>query len=569
MGAPRAVSVVTEVAALARPFDYAVSPAMENIAIGDRVRVNLHGRSVRGWVQAFATSERDLKPVVKWLGYGPPASLVPLFSWAARRWCAPESRFFLASSPKRIVVQLPTAPSKQPLAHNVAAQVVAVEPGVVRLAPCVDPLGLILGAYQATFDRQGSLLVLVPNEAWALRLRGRLEQRGCAVASGEDEWDRMRATWPVVVGPRSAAFSPVEKVAAGIIIDADDQAFYSEASPTWNAVAVLSERCTNDAAPLWLTSALPSPTLLETAPLRLLANEGDNWPHCVVLDRRVSDPHSGVLDPDALDAAHRALEGARDVAVVVVLQRLGTGRLFACAKCGELARCLECGQAEEEVEDGLSCADRHEVRAVFCRHCGSTKLRRVRSGVTTLARDVSAQLGCAVSEVTSATDPSAQLARVVVGTEAVWQRVRSTDVVIFVDFDQYLLAPRETARRDALLAVAKAGRLVGPRSNSTGVVIVQTRRGEDAVLDALQTGDVSSVMNDEVATAKLLQLAPFVGMAEISGEAAETFVGALDDSVRVSRVGDTFVVRAPDTQILTAALQATARPSGKLRIAVR
>jgi hypothetical protein len=58
-------------------------------------------------------------------------------------------------------------------------------------------------------------------------------------------------------------------------------------------------------------------------------------------------------------------------------------------------------------------------------------------------------------------------------------------------------------------------------------------------------------------------------MAEISGEAAETFVGALDDSVRVSRVGDTFVVRAPDTQILMAALQATARPSGKLRIAVR
>ena len=560
--------VVTEVAALDRPFDYALTPGTERTAVGDRVRVNLHGRSVRGWVASFTTSELDLKPVVKWLGYGPPKSLVPLLSWAAHRWCAPESRFFLASSPKRIITQLPMPPSKTSLAKNVKEQLVSIEPGVVRLAPCVDPLGLILGAYESTLDRVGSLLVLVPNEAWAQRLRGRLAQRGCAVASGDDEWDRMRASWPVVVGPRGAAFAPVEKVAGCVVIDADDQAFHSEASPTWNAAAVLVERCLNDDAPLWLTSALPSPTLLETAPLRVLENESENWPRCLVLDRRASDPHSGVLDPDALRAAHRALEGLREVAVVVVLQRLGNGRLFACAKCGELARCLVCEQAEEEVDGGLSCADRHDVRAVFCRHCGSTKLRRVRSGVTTLARDVAAQLGCAVSEVTSATDPLTPLARVVVGTEAVWQRVRSTDVVIFVDFDQYLLAPRETARREALLAVAKAGRLVGPRSTNAGVVIVQTRRGDDLVLNALTSGDVTTVMNEEVETAKLLELPPYVAVAEISGEAASTFVAELGDLVRVSRVGDAYVVRAPDIATLTNALNATARPSGKLRIAV-
>jgi len=48
--APRAVRVVTEVAAVDREFDYLVTDATAALAVGDRVRVNLHGRSVRGWV---------------------------------------------------------------------------------------------------------------------------------------------------------------------------------------------------------------------------------------------------------------------------------------------------------------------------------------------------------------------------------------------------------------------------------------------------------------------------------------------------------------------------------------
>ena len=62
--------------------------------------------------------------------------------------------------------------------------------------------------------------------------------------------------------------------------------------------------------------------------------------------------------------------------------------------------------------------------------------------------------------------------------------------MVFVDFDQYLLAPRESARRSALIAVAKAARLVGSRREGRGEVLVQTRRHDD-VIDALESGDVS------------------------------------------------------------------------------
>jgi primosomal protein N' len=281
------------------------------------------------------------------------------------------------------------------------------------------------------------------------------------------------------------------------------------------------------------------------------------------------DPRDGALSRAALDAAHRALRGDEPVAVCVVLQRLGTGRLFACKKCGELARCATCAQGEEEVDGQLACRDRHELRANFCRSCGATNLKRVRVGVSTLARDVAAQLSQPVSEVTAGSDAQAPLARVVVGTEAVWQRVRRCGVVIFVDFDQYLLAPRESARRAAVTAVGKAGRLVGSRREARGEVVLQTRRGDDQVIAALREADFDAIVEEDSATAQLLALAPYGAMAEVTGDAAGAFVAQLPGGeLTTYETPDGYVVRAKDVDTLTSALRAAPRPPGKLRIAV-
>jgi primosomal protein N' (replication factor Y) len=569
VSASRAVRVVTEVAPVDRPFDYAVTDATSHVAPGDRVRVNFNNRSVRGWVTGDVETERELKPLTKWLGYGPPPSLLELLSWASERWCSPLSRFLISTSPKRLVTTLPVPPVRTPLSAPMAAKAVAWRPGVVQLAPTTDPLPLILGAYADALARDGSLVVLVPTEAWARRMRGRLEQRGCRVASGEGEWERMRAGWPVVVGPRGAALAPVPKLAGAVVIDADDEAYRSEAAPTWDAVAVLRERCRRDGAPLWCTSMVPSPSLLDRGGYEKDDDLAGGWPRIEVVDQRLRDPRDGALSREALDAAHRALRAEEPVAVCVVLQRLGTGRLFACKKCGELARCATCALGEEEIHGQLACRDRHELRANYCRSCGATNLKRVRVGVTTLARDVAAQLSQPVSEVTAGSDALAPLARVVVGTEAVWQRVRRCGVVIFVDFDQYLLAPRESARRAAVIAVGKAGRLVGSRREARGEVVLQTRRGEDQVIAALEDASFDAVIEEDVATARLLALAPYGATAAVSGDAASAFVAQLvDPGLSTYQTPDGYVVRAMDVDTLTSALRAAPRPPGKLRIAV-
>ena len=567
MTAERAVRVITEVGAVDRPFDYNLSDSTANVAVGDRVRVDFNHRSVRAWVVAEASPSDDFKSITKWLGYGPPPSLLDLLTWASVRWYSPLSRFLISTSPNRLVTSLPDAPRAPELDQSVREGARVLDPGVWHVSPTTDPLALILGAYDSTRELPGSLLVLVPTESWATRLRGRLEQRGVPVASSE-QWDRMRAGWPVVVGARGAALAPVPRVAGVVLVDADDEAFQSEAAPTWDAFTLVRERCRRDDAPWWATSMIPSPTLVKDSLVATLDDVVAGWPRVRVVDRRQSDPRDGVLSREALDAAHRALAGNNPVAVAVVLQRLGTGRLFVCRKCGELARCAQCDMAEEEVGDQLACRDRHELRANFCRVCGATNLKRVRVGVTTLASDVAAQLSQPVSEVTAASDPGAVLSRVVVGTEAIWQRVRRCGVVIFVDFDQYLLAPRESARRSAVIAVGKAGRLVGSRREGNGEVVIQTRRGNDLVVRALESGDVSELVREDNETAALLGMPPYGALAEVSGPGAEAFVAQLREPVSVHATAEGFEVRANAVDELISALRAVTRPAEKVRVAV-
>jgi primosomal protein N' len=559
--------VITEVGAVDRPFDYNLTEASANVGIGDRVRVDFNHRSVRAWVVGEIAPRSDLKAITKWLGYGPPSTLLDLLTWASERWYSPLSRFLISTSPKRLVTSLPDVPEAPTLNAHVREGARDFAPGVWHVAPTTDPLALILGAYEHTRLREGSLVVLVPTESWATRLRGRLEQRGLPVASG-DQWDRMRAGWPVVLGARGAALSPVPRVAGAVLVDADDEAFVSEAAPTWDAFTLLRERCRRDGAPWWATSMVPSPTLMKDSIVQTLENVAVGWPRVRIVDRRHSDPRDGVLSREALDAAHHALDRVDPVAVVVVLQRLGSGRLFACPKCGELARCAECAMAEEEVGDQLACRYRHEPRANYCRACGATNLKPVRSGVTTLARDVAAQLSQPVTALTAASDPGLALSRVVVGTEVVWQRVRHCGVVIFADFDQYLLAPRESARRSALTAVGKAGRLVGSRHDAHGEVVVQTRRGNDPVVHALESGDVSEIIREDDATAALLALPPYGALAEVSGPGGESFVAQLRGPVSVLATSTGFEVRASSPEQLSSALRTVTRPAEKVRVAV-
>jgi len=84
--------------------------------------------------------------------------------------------------------------------------------------------------------------VLAPGHKGAAEVARRLRASGIATALLPGDWARARAGGCVVVGARAAAFAPLPRLAAAVVLDAHDEAYHEERAPTWAAWAVVAER---------------------------------------------------------------------------------------------------------------------------------------------------------------------------------------------------------------------------------------------------------------------------------------------------------------------------------------
>ena len=179
----------------------------------------------------------------------------------------------------------------------------------------------------------------------------------------------------------------------------------------------------------------------------------------------------------------------------------------------------------------------------------------------------------------AADGPSVDDVALVVGTEAALHRVRRADVVVFLDFDAELVAPRFGAGEQALALLARAARLVGASDTSDaaerapGRVVVQTRLPDDAALRAAVGADPSLLARADEDVRRQLGLPPFGALARVSGATAASYADALAaasrEGVSVGGPADgVWTVRAPDHAILCDLLASVARPAGRLRVEV-
>jgi len=580
---PAAVArVLPDVPAVDRPFDYDAAGQEPPLAVGDRVRVALHGRSVRGWVVGVSdrTEHGELKPIARRLGLGPPAPVVALCEWAAWRWAGPWSKLLATASPERVVADLPPVPAATalPAVHNQlrVSGLRLVRDGaatLVRVGPCEDPLELVLGVLHGVAETgaAGTVVVTTPTTAWAERLAGRLRRRGVA-AAGPERWAEARAGFPVVVGARAAALAPVPSLACAIVLDAHDDAYRQTQTPCWSAVGLLAERCRREQAALVATSWCPDPSLLALlSRTESTEHESRMWPRLVVADLRETDPRERLLTGQLAAQAHRALDEPGDgVRVVVVLQRLGGARLLACRSCGSLAVCEAHGAALRDVGDGLGCAQGCTGHPKLCVACGAPALRAVREGISSLTARVAALLGTEAVEVSAATAEVPDGARVVVGTEAVLSRVRRAALVCFADLDDYLCAPRAHGALEALRAIGLAGRLVGSRGGAApGHVLVQTRQPSHLAVVAAVRGDPAALLAREQQVAASLSLPPHVALAALRGAGAAALAASLlAHGVSVSEDRDAFLAVAASHRELCDALAAVPRPTEPVRVEV-
>jgi primosomal protein N' (replication factor Y) len=438
---------------------------------------------------------------------------------------------------------------------------------VLRLPPADD-------AYEvaAAAARRGNALVLTPSVDDARALAVRLRRAGVRVALHPRDW-ALGAAGATVVGARAAAFAPVGDLAAIVVIDEHAEAYREERMPTWHARDVCLERARRAGVPCVLTS--PSPTLdalaqvPETAPSRAVERAG--WPIFDIVDRRRDDTAQQNLFSERIVGA---LRGAGPV--VCVLNRTGRSKLLACAKCGELARCEHCRAAVQQRDDGtLVCLQCATVRPALCTACGSQQMKNLRLGITRAREELEALAQRPAVEITGATERGAHdrdvaAGALFIGTEAVLHQVPHARTVVFLDFDQELLAPRFRVAEQAMTLLVRAARLVGPRAEG-GRIVVQTRLPRHEVLDAALHADPGRLVGPEREKRQALGYPPFGALAVVSGVAAPAFVARLGRPAGVDVLGPNegrWLVRAIDATHLADALAGVERPPGRLRLEV-
>lgn len=569
----RVVRVRPDAPAIDKTFDYLVpEPLRDQVAVGDVVRIELHGRRVGGWIVEVDVDPPEgvvLRPLAKRSGLGPPAELIELASWAAWRWAGRPASFMKTASPDRVIGHLP--PMRKPTRgappeHELLRTAFDRPRSVLRLPPATN---LVHVASAAT--SLGNALVLCPTAAMAATVTTRLRAIGIAVAAYPHDW-AVGAIGATVVGTRAAAWAPVADLRAVVVLDEHDEAHQQEQSPTWHARDVAIERARRAGVPCVLTSPCPSLEALAWGDLHAADRTRDRagWPPAEVVDRRDEDPRRAGLFSDALVRLLRS-----DRRVLCVLNRTGRAKLLACGACGELARCAQCEAAVHQPDEVMGCPRCGAERPPVCLVCGASRFKNARPGVTRVSEELSALVGEPVVELTAATDPDTPLTRVVVGTEAVLRRIDRADAVAFLDLDQELLAPRYRAVEQAMALVARAARVVaasGPAAGrAAGKLLLQTRSPHHEVVQAAVRADVSGVAAAELARRKLLHFPPSTALAEVSGAAAAAFVRSLGQpaGVEVAEVAAArWLLRAEDHQVLCDALGAVKRPPGRLRIEV-
>jgi primosomal protein N' (replication factor Y) len=235
---------------------------------------------------------------------------------------------------------------------------------------------------------------------------------------------------------------------------------------------------------------------------------------------------------------------------------------------------------------GLVCLRCGLERPHVCAECGSTKLLARRPGVSRVREELEALAATEVAEISGKPvskkgEPPQVISpdtKVIVGTEAVLYRVDRADAVVFLDFDDELMAPRMRAAEEALALLALAARLVSRSTRGRsrppgGPLVVQTRLPDHPAIASAVRADPSLLETEELEVRTSLGLPPVTALARISGAMADSYgrelrsAAGLGIDVTGPYEGEWRII-APDHQSLCDLLASVVRPAGRLRVEV-
>ena len=394
-------------------------------------------------------------------------------------------------------------------------------------------------------------LVLVPEISLTpqmiLRLKSQFGRRVAVQHSALNHTERL-LQWQmiqdggadIVVGTRSAIFSPLENIGLVIIDEEQEHTYRSESAPRYSAHEVARQRAAENGALLLLASATPSTESYfaaqkgRTQLVKLTKRYGGNpLPSVQIVDMRaeLASGNPREISLALEDAIRRNLEAHKQT--ILLLNRRGYQTVAQCEDCREVLKCPKCSvpMVYHKASHKLLChycGSQMDPPPKNCPACGGK--RQYRGFGTQKAEEELAKLFPEArilrmdQDSTAAKDAHEKLlARfadpeydIMVGTQMVAKGLDFEDVTLVgvLGIDSLLFAQGfrayETVFSLITQVVGRSGRAKDP-----GFAIIQTTDPDNPVLNLAAAQDYDAFFEQEIAYRRLGLYPPFCGLCVI------------------------------------------------------
>ncbi len=416
---------------------------------------------------------------------------------------------------------------------------------------------VIVTAIDGAIKEGRGVIVLLPEIALTPQtlgiFRSRYGQRVSLVHSGlsagerSDAYSKIKSgEADIVIGTRSAVFSPVKNLGL-IIIDEEHEATYkSESSPKYHARDIARYRCAYSGAVMLLSSATPSLESYSKALegkyelLKLTERYGNaKLPEVKIYDMR-REARVGNTSPLGSELIER-LKGviSRGEQAVLFLNRRGYNTAVSCRSCGEAVLCPHCSVSMSyHAERGD-----HERGFLFCHwcgskmrmpetcpSCGSEHMARIGFGTQRIEKELSllipeARILRLDADSTSGKHSSRELldsfrrgeADILLGTQMVTKGHDFPNVtlvgVLLADMSLYLDDYHANERTFSMLAqvIGRAG-----RAEKSGVAVIQTNNPDNDTIKLACAQNYEEFYKSEIRLRKLLTFPPYCDIAVLT-----------------------------------------------------